>query len=55
RKGMTIVPLELYFNARGLAKLRLAVAQGKKLHDKRATERKRDWQREKARLMRDRG
>ena len=55
RKGMTIVPLELYFNGRGLAKLRLAIAQGKKLHDKRATEKKRDWQREKARLMRDRG
>ncbi|MEL6297134.1 MAG: SsrA-binding protein SmpB [Pseudomonadota bacterium] len=55
RKGMTIVPLELYFNPRGIAKLRLAIAQGKKLHDKRATERKRDWQREKARLLRDRG
>ena len=55
RQGMTIVPLSLYFNERGLAKLKLAVAQGKKLHDKRATERKRDWQREKARLLRDRG
>jgi len=55
RKGMTIVPLSLYFNDRGVAKLKLALAQGKKLHDKRATERNRDWQREKARLMRDKG
>ncbi len=55
RQGMTIVPLELYFNDRGLAKLKLAVAQGKKLADKRETEKKRDWQREKARLLRDRG
>ena len=55
RQGMTIVPLELYFNDRGRAKLKLAVAQGKKLHDKRETERKRDWQRQKARLMRERG
>ena len=55
RQGMTMVPLELYFNARGRAKLRLALAQGKKLHDKRADEAKRDWQRQKARLMRDKG
>lgn len=55
RKGMTIVPLELYFNKRGLAKLRLALAEGKKLHDKRETEKKRDWQREKSRLMREKG
>ncbi|MGF1649462.1 MAG: SsrA-binding protein SmpB [Hyphomicrobiaceae bacterium] len=55
RQGMTIVPLELFFNERGIAKLKLALAQGKKLHDKRETERKRDWQREKARLLRDRG
>jgi SsrA-binding protein len=55
RQGMTVVPLELYFNARGRAKLRLALAQGKKLHDKRETEAKRDWQRQKARLMRDKG
>jgi SsrA-binding protein len=55
RQGMTMVPLELYFNERGIAKLRLAVAEGKKQHDKRETERKRDWQREKARLLRDRG
>jgi SsrA-binding protein len=55
RQGMTIVPLELYFNKRGRAKLKLAVATGKKLHDKRADEAKRDWQRQKARLMRDKG
>ena len=55
RQGMTMVPLELYFNARGRAKLRLALAQGKKLHDKRADEAKRDWQRQKARLMREKG
>jgi SsrA-binding protein len=55
RKGMTIVPLELYFNARGRAKLKLALAEGKKLHDKRETEKKRDWDRERARLMREKG
>lgn len=55
RQGMTMVPLELYFNERGIAKLKIAIAQGKKVHDKRETERKRDWQREKARLMRDKG
>ena len=55
REGMTIVPLKLYFNKRGLAKLELALAKGKKTHDKRQTEKKRDWQREKARLMRERG
>ncbi|CFX42435.1 SsrA-binding protein [Candidatus Filomicrobium marinum] len=55
RQGMTIVPLELYFNPRGLAKVRLAVAQGKKLHDKREDAAKRDWNREKARLLRDKG
>jgi SsrA-binding protein len=55
RLGMTMVPLELYFNARGRAKLRLALAQGKKLHDKRADAAKRDWQRQKARLLRDKG
>jgi SsrA-binding protein len=55
RQGMTIVPLELYFNAKGRAKLRLALATGKKLHDKRETEAKRDWQRQKARLLRDKG
>ncbi len=55
RQGMTLIPLELYFNDRGRAKLKLALAQGKKLHDKRETSAKRDWQRQKARLMRDRG
>jgi SsrA-binding protein len=55
RKGMTLVPLELYFNERGRAKLKLALAEGKKLHDKRETEKKRDWNREKARLMREKG
>ena len=55
RQGMTLVPLELYFNERGKAKLKLALAQGKKLHDKRATEAKRDWQRQKARLLREKG
>jgi SsrA-binding protein len=55
RKGMTIVPLELYFNKRGIAKLRLALAEGKKLHDKRDAEKKRDWQREKSRIMREKG
>jgi len=55
RQGMTLVPLELYFNARGIAKLKLALAQGKKLHDKREAAKKRDWDREKARLMRDKG
>jgi SsrA-binding protein len=55
RQGMTLIPLELYFNERGRAKLKLALAQGKKLHDKRADEAKRDWQRQKARLLRDKG
>ena len=52
---MTIVPLQLYFNARGLAKLRVALAQGKKLVDKREDIKKREWQRNKARILRDRG
>ncbi|HEX4766031.1 MAG TPA: SsrA-binding protein SmpB [Lichenihabitans sp.] len=55
REGMTIVPLKIYFNARGLAKLQLAVGRGKKLHDKRETEKLRDWNREKSRLLRDKG
>lgn len=55
RQGNTIVPLELFFNERGLAKLRIGVATGKKLHDKRETDRKRDWDREKARILRDKG
>ena len=52
REGMTLVPLKLYFNEKGRAKIELALARGKKLHDKRETEKKRDWAREKARLMR---
>ena len=55
REGMTLIPLKLYFNERGRAKLLLAIAKGKKLHDKRETEKKRDWGREKGRLMRARG
>ena len=55
REGMTVVPLKLYFNARGIAKVELGLAKGKKLHDKRETEKKRDWERQKGRLMRDRG
>jgi SsrA-binding protein len=55
REGMTIVPLKMYFNARGRAKLELAVARGKKLHDKRETDRKRSWERERSRLMRVKG
>ena len=55
REGMTIVPLKLYFNDRGLAKVEIALAQGKKLHDKRETEKKRDWAREKGRLLREKG
>jgi SsrA-binding protein len=55
REGMTLVPLRLYFNERGRAKLELALGKGKKLHDKRETEKKRDWARERGRLMRDKG
>lgn len=55
REGMTLVPLKLYFNEKGRAKLQLGIAKGKKLSDKRDTEKKRDWEREKARVMRARG
>ena len=55
REGMTLIPLKLYFNERGRAKLLLAIAKGKKLHDKRESEKKRDWSREKGRLLRARG
>ncbi len=55
REGMTLIPLKLYFNEQGRAKLELALAKGKKLHDKRESEKKRDWSREKGRLMRARG
>jgi SsrA-binding protein len=52
RKGMTLVPLVMYFNHRGKVKVKLGIAKGKQNHDKRATEAKRDWGRQKARLMR---
>jgi len=55
RKGMTLVPLVLYFNHRGIAKLKIGVAKGKKLADKRATEAKRDWNRQKQRLLKQQG
>ena len=55
REGMTIVPLLLYFNPRGRAKIELALAKGKKLHDKRETEKKRSWERERGRLLRAKG
>ncbi|NNK67450.1 MAG: SsrA-binding protein SmpB [Rhodobacteraceae bacterium] len=55
RKGMTLVPLVLYFNHRGKAKLKIGIAQGKKLADKRETSAKRDWNRQKARLMKKHG
>lgn len=51
REGMTIVPLVMYFNDRGIVKIKLGIAKGKKLADKRDTEAKRDWSREKARLL----
>ncbi len=55
RQGMTLIPLAIYFNDRGRAKVELALGRGKKLHDKRDTSKERDWQRDKARLLRDRG
>ncbi len=55
REGMTIVPLVMYFNDRGLVKLKIGIAKGKKLHDKRATDAKRDWDRQKQRLLRHSG
>ena len=55
REGMSIVPLKVYFNERGMAKIEIALGKGKKLHDKRETEKLRDWNREKSRLMRDKG
>ena len=55
RQGMTLVPLRMYFNEKGVAKLQLGLAKGKNMSDKRQTEKKRDWQRDKARLLRDRG
>ena len=55
REGMTLIPMAVYFNSRGRAKVELALAKGKKLHDKRDTEKARDWKREQGRIMRDRG
>jgi SsrA-binding protein len=55
RKGTTIVPLSIYFNKRGIAKVNLGIAHGKKQHDKRQTEKKREWEREKSRIMREKG
>ena len=55
REGLTLVPLVLYFNHKGMAKLKVAIAKGKRRADKRDVERKRDWQRQKARLLRHHG
>ena len=55
REGRTIIPTKLYWSDKGLAKLEIAVAKGKKLHDKREATAERDWQRDKARLLRDKG
>ena len=55
REGVTIVPLSVYFNPRGVAKVQLGLARGKRKADKRETEKARDWQREKSRIMRDKG
>lgn len=55
RQGMTLVPLSIYFNARGRAKVELAVAKGRKAHDKREHVKEQDWKREAARLLKDRG
>jgi SsrA-binding protein len=55
REGMTLIPISIYFNGEGRAKVELALAKGKKLHDKRETAKERDWKREQGRLMRDRG
>lgn len=55
REGRTLVPTRLYFNDRGMVKLEVALARGKKAHDKRATEAERDWKREQGRLLRERG
>jgi SsrA-binding protein len=55
REGMTLIPMMIYFNGRGRAKVELALAKGKKLHDKRETVKARDWKRDQQRLMRERG
>ena len=55
QKGVTLVPMSVYFNDRGIAKVEIGLATGKKKHDKRQNEKERSWQRDKARLMRDKG
>ena len=55
RQGMTLVPLSIYFNARGRAKVELALARGRKTHDKREYEKEKDWKREQGRLLRQHG
>ena len=55
RQGMTLIPLSIYFNDRGIAKMQLGLAHGKRKVDKRATEKERDWKRDQQRLMRERG
>jgi len=55
RQGLTLVPLSIYFNSRGRAKIELALAKGKKVHDKRETIKERDWKREQGRLLRHNG
>ena len=55
RDGMALIPLKLYFNARGIAKLEIGLGKGKKHYDKRETQKRRDWDRQKARLMREKG
>ncbi len=55
RQGMTLVPLSIYFNERGRAKVELALGKGRKLHDKREHEKEKDWKREQGRLMREKG
>ncbi|WFU09963.1 SsrA-binding protein SmpB [Rhizobium sp. CB3090] len=55
REGMTLIPLKIYFNDSGRAKLELALAKGKKIHDKRESEKERDWNRQRNRLLKDNG
>ena len=55
RDGQTLVPLDIHFNERGIAKVAIGLAKGKKNYDKRDADKKRDWEREKARVMRDKG
>lgn len=55
REGMTLIPLMVYFNSEGRAKVEIALAKGKKLHDKRETSKQRDWKRDQQRILRDRG